>query len=95
MVSAVIIPEFRDAWLIICVGGFYLIGVQGLTVTVHLPLNNRIKKLDINNLDNETLKEERIIFEGKWKFYNKIRTVISFVVSLFFLSVASLPSVCA
>ena len=95
MVSAVFIPEFGDAWVIICVGGFYLIGVQGLTMAVHLPLNNRVKKLDISNLDSETLKEERFIFESKWNFYNKIRTVISFVVSLFFLSVASLPSVWA
>ena len=95
MVSAVLIPEFGDAWVIICVGGFYLIGVQGLTMAVHLPLNNRVKKLDISNLDSETLKEERLIFESKWNFYNKIRTVISFVVSLFFLSVASLPSVWA
>ena len=95
MVSAVFIPEFGDAWVIICVGGFYLMGVQGLTMAVHLPLNNRVKKLDISNLDSETLKEERLIFESKWNFYNKIRTVISFVVSLFFLSVASLPSVWA
>lgn len=92
MVSVVIIPDFRDARFIICVGGFYLIGVQGLTMAVHLPLNNRIKKLDINNLDTEALKEERLNFENKWNFYNKIRTAISFVVGLFFLSVASLPS---
>ena len=95
MVSAVIIPEFRDAWLIICVGGVYLIGVQGLTMAVHLPLNSRIKKLDISKLDNEVVKKERLNFENKWNLYNKIRTGISFFVSLFFLSVASLPSVWA
>jgi uncharacterized membrane protein len=92
MVSALIIPEFRDAWLIVCVGGFYLIGVQGLTMGVHLPLNNRIKDLKIDSLDDETLRKERLNFEKKWNFYNEIRTVISFVVSLFFLSVASRPS---
>jgi hypothetical protein len=48
--------------------------------------------LDINNLDTEALKEERLDFENKWNFYNKIRTAISFVVGLFFLSVASLQS---
>lgn len=93
MISAVIIPEFKDAWLIIFVGGFYLIGVQGLTMAVHLPLNSRIKKLDISKLDSEVVKKERLNFENKWNFYNKIRTGISFFVSLFFLSVASLPSV--
>ena len=65
MISAVIIPEFREAWLIICVGGVYLIGVQGLTMGVHLPLNNRIKNLKIDSLDNETLREERLNFEKK------------------------------
>lgn len=95
MVSAVIIPEFKDAWLIICVGGVYLIGVQGLTMGVHLPLNNRIKDLKIDSLDNETLREERLNFEKKWNFYNTIRTVVSFVVSLCFLSVVSFPGVWA
>ena len=95
MVSALIIPEFRDAWLIVCVGGFYLVGVQGLTIGVHLPLNDGIKDLKIDSLDNEALREERLNFEKKWNFYNKIRTLVSFVVSLFFLSVASFPGVWA
>jgi uncharacterized membrane protein len=63
MVSALIIPEFRDAWLIVCVGGFSLVGVQGLTIGVHLPLNDRIRDLKIDSLDNETLREERLNFE--------------------------------
>jgi uncharacterized membrane protein len=95
VVSALIIPEFRDAWLIVCVGGFYLVGVQGLTIGVHLPLNDGIKDLKIDSLDNEALREERLNFEKKWNFYNKIRTLVSFVVSLFFLSVASFPGVWA
>ena len=95
MVSAILILGGKDAWLIICVGGFYVIGVQGLTMAVHLPLNNRIKNLKINTLNNERIKEERLNFENRWNVYNNIRTFISFVVSLFFLSVASLPGVWA
>lgn len=79
-----------EAWLIIFVGVTYLLGVQGITVSVHLPLNNRIKKLDINNMAYDRLKEERINFENKWNYFNNIRTAIAFSVSLAFLLIVTM-----
>ena len=82
---AILSLELREAWLIVLCGVVYLLGVQGITISVHLPLNNRAQKLVLDELSNQTLTEERGNFEEKWNFYNKIRTALAFSVSLLFL----------
>ena len=74
-----------EAWKLIVVGLIYLLGVQGVTISIHLPLNNRIQAIDINNMNNQSLNEERTKFEMKWNYFNKIRTFIAFSTSLSFL----------
>ena len=74
-----------DAWIIFVVGLIYLLGVQGITISIHLPLNNNIKKIDINDMNNQSLNEERTNFEMRWNYFNKIRTFIAFAASLSFL----------
>ena len=51
-----------EAWKLIVVGLIYLLGVQGVTISIHLPLNNRIQAIDINNMNNQSLNEERTKF---------------------------------
>ena len=85
ILSSMITLGFPDSLMIICVCSIYLFGVQGITIPIHLPLNRRIQNLDINNLDKEKLNEERIKFENKWNYYNKIRTGTAFFVSLMLL----------
>ena len=74
-----------EAWKLIVVGLIYLLGVQGVTISIHLPLNNRIQSIDINNMNNQSLNEERTKFEMRWNYFNKIRTFIAFFTSLSFL----------
>ena len=74
-----------EAWKLIVVGLIYLLGVQGVTISIHLPLNNRIQAIDINNMNNQSLNEERTKFEMRWNYFNKIRTFIAFFTSLSFL----------
>ena len=74
-----------DAWIIFVVGLIYLLGVQGITVSIHLPLNNHIQKIDINDMNNQSLNEERTNFEMRWNYFNNIRTFIAFSASLSFL----------
>jgi len=76
---------FSEAWIIFIVGLIYLLGVQGITISIHLPLNNRIQSIDINNMNNQSLNEERTKFEFRWNYFNKIRTFIAFSTSLSFL----------
>ena len=74
-----------EAWIIFVVGLIYLLGVQGITILIHLPLNNHIQKIDINDMNNQSLNEERTNFEMRWNYFNKIRTFIAFAASLSFL----------
>ena len=89
VVSTIIISIFTlgilEGWKIIFVSLVYLIGVQAITIIIHLPLNRRIQNIDINSTDLQSLNEERKNFETKWNYFNNIRTVIAFLVTLFFL----------
>ena len=82
---AILSLELLETWLIILCGVVYLLGVQGITISIHLPLNNRVQKLVLDELSNQTLTEARGNFEETWNFYNKIRTALAFSVSLLFL----------
>ena len=74
-----------EAWIVFVVGLIYLLGVQGITISIHLPLNNHIQKIDINDMNNQSLNQERTNFEMRWNYFNKIRTFIAFAASLSFL----------
>ena len=90
ILSSIISVGLPEAWLIVFVGVVYLLGVQGITLSVHLPLNNHIKKINIEKTDHQTLSVERGKFETRWNFFNTIRTGISFLVSLTLLLVIAL-----
>ena len=69
-----------NSWLIILVGVIYLLGVQGITIVIHLPLNNHIQKMNIDKMTDKDLGEERRKFQKKWNFFNNIRTSVAFSV---------------
>ena len=74
-----------ETWLILLIGVAYLLGVQGITVAIHIPLNNHIQKVRIEELNDETLANERLKFETKWNFFNYIRTSIAISVNVLML----------
>ena len=90
IVASLITAGLLEFWLIILVGAAYLLGVQGITVAIHIPLNNHIQKLNIEELNDKTLAYERKNFEAKWNFFNKIRTFVAISVSSLLLIVLSL-----
>jgi len=79
-----------EAWLIVLMSVFYLLGVQGITIAIHIPLNNHIQKVVIEELSDEAIAEERVKFERKWNYFNNIRTSISISVSLLLLILLSM-----
>ena len=81
ILSSIISIGLQEAWLIIFVGAVYLFGVQSITISVHLPLNNLIQKMNINKLNYETLREERIKFETKWNYFRLLNLAIDGIVS--------------
>ena len=74
-----------ETWLIVLVGAAYLLGVQGITAAIHIPLNNNIQKIKIEDLNDNALADERINFEKKWNYFNNIRSVIAISVSVLLL----------
>ena len=70
-----------ERWTVIAIGFVFLMGVQGITIRVHLPLNNRFQRLEIDEMDPESLSKERNKFETRWNYFNNIRTMIAFAVS--------------
>ena len=74
-----------ETWLILLIGVAYLLGVQGITVAIHIPLNNHIQKIEIDALNDDMLADERLKFETRWNFFNYVRTSIALSVSVLML----------
>ena len=85
-------PYSVETVLVIIAGFVYLLGVQGLTVLVHLPLNRRIQTVNVEERDANALREERLLFETRWIRFNWIRTLIGLGVTLTFMVVLSLKA---
>ena len=79
-----------QTWLIVLTSAVYLLGVQGITIAIHIPLNDHLQKVIIEKLSDKAITEERMRFERKWNFFNNIRTIISISVCLLLLVILSL-----
>ena len=60
----------------------YVFGVQLPTITINLPLNNKLQALDVDSMNETTQKAARIDFEPRWNRSNKIRTGFASLASL-------------
>ena len=90
MITAFITPYSIQTALVIMTGFVYLLGVQGLTVFVHLPLNKRIQGVSVADADSSALREQRLLFEARWIRFNWIRTLIGLGVTVAFMVALSL-----
>ena len=82
MVLSVVYLHGNERWVIILFGTLYIIGVQGITILVHLPLNKSLQGIEINEMDFESLQQLRSKFETRWNYFNNIRTGIACAVSM-------------
>ena len=87
---AIVFIGISKTWLIVLVGVVYLLGVQGITISIHIPLNNHIQQLNIDELNEQNLSEERKKFEKKWNNFNIIRTLIAFSISAILLFILAI-----
>jgi uncharacterized membrane protein len=67
--------------LIILAALAYILGVQLPTVTINIPLNNKLQTLDVDAMNETTQKTARKDFEPRWNRWNSIRTAISSLAS--------------
>ena len=59
----------------------YILGVQLPTITINIPLNNKLQTLDVDAMNETTHKTARKDFEPRWNRWNSIRTAIASLVS--------------
>ncbi len=59
----------------------YLLGVQLPTITINIPLNNKLQTLDVDTINEIEQKVARENFETRWNRWNSIRTVLSSLAS--------------
>ena len=78
------------AWPIVLIGIVYLLVVQGITITIHIPLNNHIQNIKIEKLNEKPITDERINFEKRWNFFNYIRTAVAISTTFSLLIILSL-----
>jgi uncharacterized membrane protein len=90
IITSILSLGILDAWIIIFAGVVYLLVVQGITISIHLPLNKSIQNIDINSSNSETLSKMRKTFETKWNYFNNVRTVVAFFVVLTFLLILTI-----
>jgi uncharacterized membrane protein len=74
-----------DRALIITAAAIYFLAVQAPTVTINIPLNNRIQRLDIATASAATHHDERETFERRWNQWNAMRTIASILVAVLLL----------
>ncbi len=55
----------------------YLFGVHLPTITINIPLNNRLQMVELDSLSGSDLQEIKAKFEGRWMRWNSIRTALA------------------
>ncbi|MFQ5594221.1 MAG: DUF1772 domain-containing protein [Anaerolineae bacterium] len=68
--------------LIIFAALAYLFGVQLPTVTINIPLNNKLQALDADAMNGTSQKVARKGFEPRWNRWNSIRAAFASVASV-------------
>ena len=90
IISSIISVGLHESWFIIFICASYLFGVQGITILVHLPLNNDIQCLAVEKMSIQSLSEYRERLESRWIPFNFLRTFIAICVSISLLLTTAL-----
>ncbi|MCA9266186.1 MAG: DUF1772 domain-containing protein [Planctomycetales bacterium] len=78
--------EGINRMLFVVAAALYIVGVQLPTMAINLPLNNRVKTLRLETLDETLLASERGHFESRWNRWNVIRSVAAILSSVTLLT---------
>lgn len=63
--------------LIILASLIYIFGVQFPTMTINIPLNNQLQKMDLGTASEAEIQDFRQKFEVPWNRWNRIRTLLA------------------
>ena len=76
--------------LIILATLVYILGIQLPTITINVPLNNKLQTLDVDAMNEPAQKAARNDFEPRWNRWNSIRTVLASLVSALLIILLSI-----
>jgi uncharacterized membrane protein len=71
-----------ERWLLIACTLGWILGIQVPTITINIPLNNRLQALDADTLSVHELQSAHASFEARWNRWNRIRTVLACMISV-------------
>ncbi len=77
-----------DRVLLVVAATVYLVGVQVPTVTVNVPLNNAVQRLDVAATTPAAARDARLAFEPRWNQWNVVRLWLALGVTVVLLVVA-------
>ena len=77
--------EGLDLGLLILTCVIYLFGVHLPTITINIPLNNRLQSLDLSKTTDSELQLTADLFESSWLRWNTIRLVFAALTTLILL----------
>jgi uncharacterized membrane protein len=85
--------EGLERCLLLAAAGIYLLGVQLPTLTINVPLNNKLQALVVSELDAPAQAALRGEFESRWTRSNTVRTLLACLVAILLLVVLCRGSV--
>ena len=71
--------------LLIVATGLYLFAVQLPTLTINIPLNNKLQTLNVDEMSEHDQQLARVAFESRWNQWNVIRTLCATLVTALLL----------
>lgn len=77
--------EGLDQVLLVFACAIYIFGVQLPTVSINVPLNNRLQSLDLDTMNESTILATIETFESRWLRWNSIRTVMATLTTVLLL----------
>lgn len=77
--------EGLDRVLLVVACVIYMVGVQVPTVTINIPLNNRLQSQDLDTMTESALLATTEMFESRWLRWNTVRTVIATLTTVLLL----------
>ena len=77
--------EGLDRILLVIAGVIYIFGVQVPTVTINVPINNRLQAQDLDALTEAELRAIAETYENRWLRWNTIRTVVATLTTVLLL----------
>ncbi len=81
-VMAVMLLGGVERVVVVAAALVYVLGVQLPTFKINVPLNNKLQTLEVDAMDEASLKAARDDFENRWVRWNTIRTGLASLVSL-------------